>query len=165
MADIAPVPPGFRTVTPYLIVPSSADALDFYGKAFGAQERLRMKGPGGSTLHAEMQIGDSIVMITDECESFGLQSPLSLGTCSCVTHLYVDDMEAAFVRATEAGCETLAPPMDMFWGDRFCKVKDPFGHQWSIATRNEQVSPEEMAKRQQEMVEQMQQGGPCEDGS
>lgn len=160
MSELSPIPEGFRSVTPYLFVPSSAEAIEFYGKAFGATERFRMASPDGAVMHAEILIGNSIVMMTDECEQFGLKSPRTVGACTGSTHLYVEDVDAAFAQATDAGCETLAPPTDMFWGDRFCKVSDPFGHHWSIATRVEIVSPEEMAKRHQAFMEQMQQGGP-----
>lgn len=163
MPDVNPIPEGFNSVNPYIIVPNSDEAIEFFTKAFGAIERLRMAGPGGSTMHAEVQIGNSVVMMTDECEQFGLKSAKSVGACTTSLHLSVEDVDAAFAKATDAGCEVLMPVTDMFWGDRFCKLIDPFGNHWSIATRVEDVSPQEMQKRHAEAMKQMESGGTCDD--
>lgn len=142
------VPEGFHTVNVYLNVPNSVEAIAFYEKAFGATLVMRMPGADGqSTMHAEIMIGDCIVMLTDENPQFGVKSPKSLGGTSCSVHLYVDDCDATFNRAIKAGCQMLNPLMDAFWGDRFGKLADPFGHVWSVATHKENVSPEEIGRR------------------
>ncbi len=142
-----PIPEGYRTITPYLVVKGAAEALDFYAKAFGAVEFVRMPGPGGSVMHAEVKIGDSILMLSDEFPDWGQLGPISRGGTTCTMMLYVEDCDAAFQRAVDAGCAATQEPKDEFWGDRFAKVTDPFGHQWAFATHVEDVSPEEMAKR------------------
>jgi uncharacterized glyoxalase superfamily protein PhnB len=157
MTTVQPVPDRFHSVAPYLVVPSAVEALALYEKAFGARTLSRMEGPGGSTMHAEMRIGDSVVMMSDENPAWGLKSPRSAGACTCSLHLSVEDCDAVFQRAVAAGCQVLMPPADMFWGDRFCKVADPFGHHWGIATHQEDVSPEEMARRADAMRRQMEQ--------
>jgi len=134
-------------VTPYLSVRNAAKALDFYAQAFGATELFRLPGPGGAVMHAEMKIGDSIVMIGDEAPQMGATSPQTLGGSAVSLLLYVPDVDASFARATRAGCVAQVPPTDMFWGDRYCKLQDPFGHLWGIATHKEDVSPEECARR------------------
>jgi uncharacterized glyoxalase superfamily protein PhnB len=156
------IPEGFHSVTPYLVVTNSVKALEFYTKAFGAKTLTRMPGPNDSTMHAEMRIGDSKVMLADEFPEWGVKSPKTLGGSPVSLHLYVEDVDKVFQQATSSGCEVTMPPTDQFWGDRYCKVVDPFGHIWGIATRKENVSPEEMQRRQAEMLEQMSQGGACE---
>ena len=142
------VPEGFHTVSVYLNVPNAVEAIAFYEKAFGAKLVMRMPGPDGrSTMHAEIMIGDCIVMLTDENPQFGVKSPKSLGGTSCSVHLYVEDCDATFNRAIQAGCQMLNPMMDAFWGDRFGKLGDPFGHVWSVATHKEDVSAEEIGRR------------------
>src|SRR5215470_17353826 len=133
---------GFHTVTPALTVKGGAKAIDFYKKAFGAEEIMRMDGPNGAIMHAEIKIGDSIIMLGDEYPDFGHKAPLP-NHCSSSLHLYVPDVDKAFKRAVDAGCTVKMPVMDMFWGDRYGKVTDPFGHVWGIATHKEDVSPEE----------------------
>ena len=152
MSPVKPVPDGYHTVTPYLVVRGAAAALEFYAKAFGAREVFRMAGPGGSVPHAEMKIGDSVVMIGDECPAMGATAPPTLGGSAVSLLLYVPDVDASVARAAAAGCTVQMPPTDMFWGDRYGKLQDPFGHVWGIATHKEDVSPEEMARRAAAMV-------------
>ena len=142
------IPEGFNTVSVYMIVKDAKKAIDFYQKAFGAEAGVHMPGPGGQgTMHAELRIGNSTVMLTDENPQWGMKSPSTLGGTATGLHLYVDDADKAFQRAIDAGCTVKAPLMDAFWGDRFGKVTDPFGHEWGIATHVEDVEPEDMAKR------------------
>ena len=142
-----PIPEGYRTITPYLVLKGAAEALAFYAKAFGAVETVRMPGPGGSVMHAEVRIGDSMLMLSDEFPDWGQLGPLARGGSTCTIMLYVEDCDATFQRAVAAGCTVTMPPTDEFWGDRFAKVTDPFGHQWAISTHVEDVTPEEMKTR------------------
>jgi PhnB protein len=143
-----PIREGFRTVTPYLTVKGAAQAIDFYKRAFGAQEVERMAGPDGkSVMHAEIKIGDSIVMLSDEMPQAGTQAPQTLGGTTASIFLYVADVDTAFKRAIDAGAKGVTPPADMFWGDRFGKLVDPFGHHWGMATHKQDLSPEEIHKR------------------
>lgn len=153
-----PIPDGYHTVTPYLRIRGAAKAIEFYKKAFGAQEICLMPGPGGQIGHAEVRIGDSMVMLGDEFPHMQAVGPQTLGGTSVGIHLYVPDTDAAYNRAVAAGAKPAMPPADMFWGDRFAKVIDPFGHEWSIGTHIEDVSPEEMEKRGKEAMEKMGQG-------
>jgi PhnB protein len=140
-----PIPPGFTTLTPHLIVPDGAAAIEFYKQAFGAQERLRMMCPDGKSLmHAQLLIGNSMVMLGGEFPPENL-SPKSRGGTTVFIHLYTEDADAAFARAVKAGCTVRMPLADMFWGDRFGQVADPFGHGWSIATHKQDLSPDQMA--------------------
>lgn len=156
MPKPAPVPPGFNTVTPHLIVQDCNAAIDWYKKALGAEEHYRMPGPGGhGVMHAEIKVGSSLLMMADEFPGMNMKSPLSLGGASVCLHLYVPDCDAAFNRAVKAGAKPTMPPMDMFWGDRYGKFTDPFGHEWSVATHKEDVPPAEMGKRADEAFKQM----------
>ncbi len=148
-ANVSPVPEGYRTVTPYLIIRDAARAIEFYVKAFGAKEIMRMPMPDGKLAHAEIQIGDSMIMIADENLEWGARSPETLSGTPVGIFLYVPDVDATFKQAVDAGATPTMPPSDMFWGDRYGKVKDPFGHEWSVGTHIEDVSPEEMGKRQE----------------
>ena len=150
-----PIPEGFHTATPYLTVNDAARALDFYKRAFGAQVLVRMDGPGGKVGHAEIKIGDSIVMLGDEMPGSGSRSPQSLGGTTGGIHLYVDNVDQVFDQAVSAGCQVEAPVSDMFWGDRYGRLKDPFGHAWSVATHKEDVAPEQMKQRMQEAMAKM----------
>ncbi len=143
-----PIPDGFHSVTPYLSVKGAAQAIDFYKRAFGAKERFRLAGPDGKTVgHSEIVIGNSIIMMADEMPEYGNQSPQSLkGTPVCFA-IYVEDADAAFKRAVEAGATVLRPIADQFYGDRAGTVQDPFGHKWTLMTHKEDVSPEEMNRR------------------
>jgi PhnB protein len=154
-SKVKPVPDGYHTATPYMIVQGGAQAIDFYKKAFGAEERFRMPGPDGKLMHAEIQIGNSIIMLGDECPEMGARSPQALGGSGVGLFLYVADVDAAFKRAVDAGATAKQPPTDMFWGDRYCKLSDPFGHEWSIGTHIEDVSPEEIDRRGKKWMEEM----------
>ncbi len=142
------IPKGFHTVTPYLTVTDSARAIDFYKRAFGAEELYRLDGPDGKIAHAEIKIGDSIIMLSDEMPGWG-RSPQTLGGTPVNIFLYVKDVDGVFNRAVAAGAKVGMPVSDMFWGDRYGQVTDPFGHSWSLATHKEDVSPEELRKRAQ----------------
>jgi len=146
--SVKPIPDGFHTLTPYVIVKGAAEALEFYKKAFGAEELFRMPGPDGKTIgHAEFKIGDSIVMISDECLEFGAQSPQTLKGTPVSFMVYVKDADTAFQRAVDAGAKVIRPLENQFYGDRTGTVSDPFGHTWSIGTHVEDVAPEELEKR------------------
>lgn len=142
-----PVPPEFHSVTPYLTLRGATKAIEFYKKAFGAEERFVMPGPDGKVMHAEIKIGDSIVMLGDENPEYGALGPESRGGATSSLCVYLPNVDAAFDRAVKAGCTVKMPLADQFWGDRFGTVVDPFGHVWSMATHVEDVSPEEMRKR------------------
>jgi PhnB protein len=144
-----PVPAGYHTVTPYLVCRGAAGAIDFYKRAFGAKEKMRMPGPDGRVAHAEIQIGDSRVMLGDEFPEMGARSPEALGGSAGSVFLYVKNVDAFADKAVAAGATVLMPIQDMFWGDRYGKLKDPFGHEWSIATHKEDVTAKQMAKRAQ----------------
>ena len=156
---VMPVPAGYHTVTPYLVCRGAADAIAFYKQAFGAKERVRMSGPGGSIAHAELQIGNSMLMLGDESPEQGAVAPPTVGGTSVHVFLYVANVDTAFARATSAGATTEMPPTDMFWGDRYAKLADPFGHKWSMATHIEDVSPKEMGRRMAEAFQQPAPGG------
>lgn len=145
-AKVGAIPEGFRTVTPSICVKGAAKAISFYKTAFGAEEIMRLDAPDGSVMHAELRFGDCIVMLGEECPEWGARAPLP-NHCSGSLHLYVPDTDRAFERATSAGCTVKMPPSNMFWGDRYAKVIDPFGHVWGLATHVEDVSPEECARR------------------
>ena len=153
MAPQSP-PPGYHSITPSIVVRDVRDALDFYQRAFGAEVIDRMEGPGGSLMHAEMRIGDSIVMLGPESEEWGTKSPLSTNGNPQSLYLYVPDADAAVAKAVEAGATMKYPMEDAFWGDRCGKVTDPFGHEWGIATRVKDLSPEEMAKAAEDWMAQ-----------
>lgn len=147
MPAARPVPDGFHSVTPHLVVRDAHAALAFYKLAFGAEELVRHPGPDGkSIMHAELRIGDSNVMLSDEYAEMGVCSPLSVGGTSVTLHLYVNDVDAAFDRAVSAGAQVTMPLADTFWGDRYGQVSDPFGHQWSLATRKVDLTPEEIVE-------------------
>jgi PhnB protein len=144
---VSPIPAGYHTATPYLVCRGAADAILFYKRAFGAKERMRMPGPDGRVMHAEIQIGDSVVMLGDEMPEMGAVAPPSLGGTATGVFLYVTNVDKVFAQAVGAGATAEMPPADMFWGDRYCKLVDPFGHRWSIATHIEDLTPKEMARR------------------
>jgi PhnB protein len=159
------VPQGYHTLTSYLVVQDANRAIDFYKQAFGAQEVMRMAGPGGKIGHAELKIGDSMVMLSDEMPGGGGgRSPQSLGGSTVSMFLYVDDVDATFNQAVKAGAKADAPPTDMFWGDRFGRLTDPFGHLWGVATHIEDVAPPEMEKRMKAAMAQMSQAAGHEGG-
>jgi len=142
-----PIPEGYHTVTPYLAIDGAADAIEYYKKAFGAQETVRMDGPDGSIAHAEIRIGDSLVMLSDPFPQSQVKSPKSIGGTSASVFLYVEDVDAVVKHAADAGAKIEMEPQDQFWGDRFGTITDPFGHVWSVATHVEDVPPEEIAER------------------
>jgi PhnB protein len=151
---VRPIPEGYHAITPYLVVKDAARALDFYRRAFGAKEIMRMDGPGGKITHAELRIGDSMIMVADEMPGGG-RSPQSLGGSTVGIFLYVDQVDSVFNQAVSSGAKVEMPLADMFWGDRYGKLIDPFGHSWSVATHKEDVGPEEMAKRAKETMAKM----------
>lgn len=144
---VRPVPEGYSTLTPYLTVSGAARAIDFYKIAFDATEVMRMDGPGGSIVHAELQIGNSRIMLTDESPQMGNKSPQSLGGSPMGLMLYVDDVDSVFTRAVTAGGTITRPLQNQFYGDRSGTITDPFGHLWTIGTHVEDVSEEEMKRR------------------
>ena len=147
MPKVNPIPPGHHALTPYLIVDDAAGAIAFYTRAFGAQEIYRMPGPDGRIMHAEIVIPDSPLMLTDADPARCAASPRTLKGSPVSVFLYTPDVDQVFARAVEAGAQATMPPTDMFWGDRFAALTDPFGHSWQLATHVEDVAPEEMAKR------------------
>lgn len=156
--SVSPIPDGYHSVTPYLIVDDAAKAIEFYRTAFGASELLRMDGPGGKVMHAEIKIGDSPIMLADEFPDMGIRSPSAFGGSPVAICLYVEDADALFQRAIDAGAIERKPLADQFYGDRSGTIEDPFGHSWTVATHVEDVSPEEIERR----FEAMQQGGAAE---
>ncbi len=154
MANVPWKPAQYHTLTPFLSLRGAAPAIEFYKKAFGAEELYRMPGPGGSVMHAELRIGDSVVMMGEEAPEMGAPSPSTLGGSTSGLLIYVSDCDQAFERALKAGATTVQAPQDMFWGDRYGTLKDPFGHRWSIGTHVKDVSPDEMAKAQAAWVKQ-----------
>ena len=147
--QVKPIPDGMHTVTPHLICAGAADAIEFYKKAFNAVEIGRMASPQGKLLHGLIRIGDSKVMLVDEFPDWGSFGPKSLKGSPVTLHLYVEDVDAFVAHAAAAGAKITMPLQDMFWGDRYCKLEDPFGHQWSIATHVRDVSPDEMQQAAQ----------------
>ena len=144
---VKPIPEGYHTVTPYIIVKGAAKALDFYKKAFNAIELMRMEGPGGTVAHAEIKIGDSPIMLADEFPQMGAVSPQTIGGTPCGLCLYVEDCDKLFSQALAAGGKVERPMQDQFYGDRSGTLVDPFGHKWTVATHKEDLTPEEIAKR------------------
>ena len=144
------IPDGYHSITPYLVCKGAAKAIEFYTRAFGAKEFVRMPGPEGRIMHAEVKIGDSMLMLADENPDRGAVAPPS-GTLtrSASIMFYTDDVDATFKRALDLGASSIQTPTDMFWGDRMGNLMDPFGHQWAIATHKEDVTPDEMQKRMQ----------------
>jgi len=141
------VPDGYRTATPYLIVKGAAEAIEFYKRAFGATEMLRMADPQGRVGHAEIKIGDSVIMLADEHPAMGYRGPRSLGGSSVSILLYLEDVDGVFERAVKAGARAQRPVANQFYGDRSGTLEDPFGHVWTVATHVEDVPPEEMKRR------------------
>jgi uncharacterized glyoxalase superfamily protein PhnB len=146
------IPEGMRSVTPHLICAGTDAAIEFYKKAFGAVELSRMPGPDGKIMHASIRIGDSVIMLNEENPEWGALGPKALKGSPITIHLYVQDADAVFAQAVKSGAKVTMPIDDMFWGDRYGKVEDPFGHQWSIGTHVRDVTPEEMQKAMAEMT-------------
>ena len=152
---VSPVPEGYHTLTTYLAVEDAARAIDFYKEAFGAEETVRMPGPDGSVGHAELQIGDSKVMLSDPFPQSTVRPPAERGGPTASVFMYVDDADALFERAEAAGAKVETPLENMFWGDRFGTLSDPFGHVWSVATHVEDVPEDEMAERAAKAMAEM----------
>lgn len=152
------IPKGYHSITPALIVRDAPAAIEFYKQAFGATERHRMAGPDGKIMHAEIQIGDSVVMMGEENVEWGMKSPFSTNGLAGSLHIYVEDADKAFEKAIRAGATVKQPLEDAFWGDRYGKVTDPFGHEWGIATNIRDLSPEEMKRAAEEWMAKMGQG-------
>ncbi len=141
---VSPVPAGMHSLTPHLVCRDANAAMDFYVRAFGALDLARLPGPDGKLMHGLMKIGDSALMLVDENPEWGMKSPLALDGTPVTLHLYVPDVDAAIARAVEAGATPVMPAADMFWGDRYGQVRDPYGHSWSIATHTRDLSDEEI---------------------
>jgi len=147
MAKVKPIPDGYPRVTPYLHVDGANAAIEFYSKVFGATERMRMPAPGGKIGHAELQIGNSVIMLADEFPDMNVRGPKTIGGTPVTVMVYVEDVDQAFDRAIKGGAKEIRPVMDQFYGDRSGEFEDPFGHRWNVATHVEDVPPDEMAKR------------------
>ena len=147
-----PIPDGFHTVTPSIVLSNAKEGIEFYKKAFDAKEIYQMPTPGGKIMHAMIQIGDSIVMMSDEFPEMGSRSPNTVGGTSTTIHLYVEDADNVYNKTVQAGATPIMPMMDAFWGDRFGTILDPFGHSWAISTHKKDVSPEEMRKAAEEFM-------------
>jgi PhnB protein len=150
-----PIPEGYHSLTPYLAVEDASRAIDFYKEAFGAEEVLRMPGPDGSVAHAELQIGDSKLMLSDPFPQSNVRPPLERGGPTASVFMYVEDVDATFEHAQQAGAIVVSELEDMFWGDRFGTLADPFGHVWSVATHKEDLSEEEIAERSKAAMAEM----------
>jgi PhnB protein len=152
MANTKPIPDGYPQVTPYLSVDGANAAIEFYGEVLGARERMRMPAPEGRVGHAELEIGDSVIMLADEFPDMGNPNPKKLGGTPVTITVYVDDVDSVFERALNKGAKELRPVENQFYGDRAGQFEDPFGHRWSVHTHVEDVPPDEMAKRAAEMM-------------
>jgi len=149
--NVKPIPEGMHAVTPHLVCAGAAEAIEFYKKAFGALDEGRLPGPDGKLMHAMIRIGGSAVMLVDEMPQWGALGPKSLKGSPVTIHLYVEDVDAVVKRAVGAGAKVTMPVEDMFWGDRYGKLEDPFGHHWSVATHKRDVSDAEMKKAMEAM--------------
>lgn len=151
-SSVKPIPDGMHSLTPHLVCANAAAAIDFYVKAFNGVEQARLPGPGGKIMHASLRIGDSALMLVDEMPEWGALGPKALTGSPVTIHLYVQDVDATVAQAVAAGAKVTMPVADMFWGDRYGQLEDPFGHRWSVATHTRDVSHEEMKKA---MAQQM----------
>jgi PhnB protein len=147
MADVKPIPDDYPQLVPYLCVDGASAAIDFYRAVFGAIERMRMPEPDGKLGHAEVEIGSAVIMLSDEFPALGIRAPSTIGGTPVTLSLYVEDVDKVFARAVDAGAIAVRPVTDQFYGDRTGQFEDPFGHRWSVATRIENLSPQEMAER------------------
>ena len=150
--QVKAIPDGMHSVTPHLVCAGAADAIEFYKKAFNAAEASRLPGSNGKLMHAMIRIGDSALMLVDEAPEWGMLGPKSLKGSPVTIHLYVEDVDAFVARAVGAGAKITMPLENMFWGDRYCKLEDPFGHHWSVATHVRDMSPAEMQQAMQKMA-------------
>ena len=158
---VKPIPEGAHSLTPHLICAGAADAIEFYKRAFGAVEEGRMPGPDGRLMHASVRIGDSALMLVDEMPEYGALGPKSLNGSPVTVHLYVTDVDAVVAQAVAAGATATMPVADMFWGDRYGQLTDPFGHRWSVATHKRDLTPEEIRKGMAEMFATPAGEAPC----
>lgn len=149
---VKPIPDGMHSLTPHLVCDGAAEAIEFYKQAFQAEELVRLPGPGGRLMHAMLRIGDSPLMLVDEMPEHDVFGPKTLKRSPITIHLYVENADATFEKAIAAGASPIMPPADMFWGDRYGVLKDPFGHNWSIATHQREVSMDEARKAMQQMA-------------
>jgi PhnB protein len=152
MADVKPIPDGYPRVSPYLAVDGAKEAIEFYSNVLGAKERMHMPAPGGKIGHAELEFGDSVVMLADEFPDMGVLGPKSVGGTPVLLSLYVEDVDAVFEAALAAGATSVQPVTDQFYGDRSGQFEDPFGHRWNVTTHVEDVPPDEMEKRMKEAM-------------
>jgi len=152
---VQPIPERYRAATPYLCIKDAARALDFYAKAFGARQVMRLDGPDGRVMHAEIEIGAAPVMLADECPQMQVRSPQSIGGSPVSVYVYVEDVDALAARAAAAGAEITHPVQDQFYGDRSVQLRDPFGHLWGFATHIEDVAEDEVRRRFEAMIEKM----------
>ena len=151
---VKPIPEGYHSITPYLIIKGAAAAIDYYKKVFGAKERMRMDSPGGTIGHAELEIGDSVIMLADESPEMGHRSPKTVGGSPVSVVLYVENVDTVFKRGLDAGGKQVRPVENQFYGDRMGSLEDPFGHIWTVGTHVEDVTPAEMQRRAAEMAKQ-----------
>ena len=151
---VSAIPEGYQAITPYLIVKGADEAIDFYRKVLGASERMRLEGPDGKVMHAELQFGASVVMLADEFPAMGCLSPQTLGNTGVSVLLYVEQVDKVFAQALAAGAKELRPVKDQFYGDRSGTLQDPFGHIWTVATHIENLTPEQIRQRAQAFFEQ-----------
>ena len=151
---IKTIPDGYHSVTPYLSIKGAAEAIEFYKRAFSATELFRLVAPSGEIGHAEIKIGDSPIMLADPCEEGAFRNPQSLGGSSVGLHVYVEDVDALFVQAVDAGAKAVRPVQDQFYGDRTGTLEDPFGHVWFLATHKEELTPEEINRRAEALFKQ-----------
>ena len=149
--QVKPIPDGFRSVTPHLVCAGAADAIEFYKKAFNATDEMRLPGPDGKLMHAQIRIGDSAVMLVDENPEWGMLGPKSLKGTPVTIHVFVEDVDAFVARAVAAGAKITMPVADTFWGDRYGVLEDPFGHHWSVATHIRDMSLEEIQQAMSKM--------------
>ena len=152
MPDVNPIPEGYPRVTPYLCIDGAAAAIDFYTAVLGAEERMRMPGPDGKIGHAELLVGDAVVMLADEYPEMDIRSPTSIGGSPVTIHVYVEDVDRVFEQAIAAGATELQALQNQFYGDRSGQFVDPFGHKWNVASHVEDVPPEELTKRMNEAM-------------
>ena len=155
---VKPIPDGMHSLTPHLVCADASAAIDFYRRAFGAEETARLPGPDGKLIHAAVRIGNSTLMLVDEMPQWGSLGPKALKGSPVVIHLYVTDVDAVVAKAVAAGAKVTMPVGDMFWGDRYGQLEDPFGHKWSVATHTRDLTPEEM---KQGLAQMMAQPGAC----
>jgi PhnB protein len=153
MAAVKPVPDGYPEISPYLVVDGAGAAIEFYDKVLGATERMRLPGPDGTIGHAELQLGNSLIMVADEAPQLGLRGPRAIGGTPVTISVYVEDVDGVVERAVQAGATVLRPVEDQFYGDRSGQFEDPFGHRWSVATHVEDISPEEMGRRAADLAD------------